>query len=259
MPPPPPHQGSHMRKYLLIATLIIGGIFLLLLMNNDRPGGSITSAIIENVKNSSLSGVISGNSKTIIESENTPQFPKSGHRVDFTLSSNTIPILEKEVTISQLSLNSADISPHIKVNGDNLELSNIQEINLKIAGFNGKISVDDVLFSLDGSAKRLEINGIALVSDKEISISFEGLEYHHASFEEIALDSVQFVSGTGNFKVSDGLEYKLEEGQSITIYQYLGNLNINKGGDNSTMSGSLFEGSSEGVDIIGKSLNLNLR
>ncbi|MDP3733982.1 MAG: hypothetical protein Q8R37_02025, partial [Nanoarchaeota archaeon] len=140
-----------------------------------------------------------------------------------------------------------------------VELSNIQEINLNIAEFNGRISIDDVLFSLDGSAKRLEINGIALASDKEISISFEGLEYNHASLEEIALDIVQFVSGVGNLKVSDGLEYKLEEGQSVTIYQYLGSINLDLVGDNSTTSGSSFEGSSEGVDIIGKSLNLNLR
>lgn len=256
--PAPVHQGGHARKYLLVITLIIGGVFLLLLMNNDHPGGSLTSAVVENVKNSSLGNVI-GSKNKIVESDDTPQFPKSGHQVDFTLSSNTIPIIEKEVSIGQLSLHSADLSPRIKVNGDTVELNNIQEIDLTIAGFTGRISVDDVLFSLDGSAKRLEVNGIALASDKEISISFEGLEYNYASFEEIALDIVQFVSGVGNFKVSDGLEYKLEEGQSITIYHYLGNINLDIVGDNSTTSGSSFEGSSDGVDIIGKSLNLNLR
>lgn len=257
--PPPIHQGSHIRKYLLIITLIVGGFFLLLLMNNDHPGGGITSAVIENVKNSSLGNVISGKSKTVVVSDNVLPSSKSGHHVDFTLTSNTIPIIEKEVTISQLSLHSTDVSPRIKVNGDNLELGNIKGINFNIADFNGRVSVDDVLFSLDGSAKRLEVNGIALASDKQISISFQELEYQQASFEEIALDVTQFVSGTGNLKVSDGLEYKLEEGQSITIYQYLGNININKGEDNNTIKGSLFEGSSDGVDIIGKSLNLNLR
>ncbi|MDP3734608.1 MAG: hypothetical protein Q8R37_05250, partial [Nanoarchaeota archaeon] len=101
-------------------TLIVGGVFLLLLMNNDHPGGSLTSAVVENVKNSSLGSVIGIKSKTVIESDNTPQFPKSGHQVDFILSSNTIPVLEKEVTIGQLSLHSADLSPRIKVNGDDV-------------------------------------------------------------------------------------------------------------------------------------------
>lgn len=258
--PKPGESTNHLRRYLVLITLVIGGILVLLLINNDQSGFSITSAIIDNVRNRSLGNVIDNNKNFLTGDTVTDEnLLRNTPRFNFILSSDKIPIINKLVSIERLDLKSLDLAANIKVNGDKLELSKIQEINLNLAGFSGRIGFDETFFSIDGKAKRLEINGIALSSDREISISFEGLEYQQASFENINLDNVQFVGGSGKLEIVGSLDYRLEEDQSITIYQYFGKLNLNNEGGNSTIAGSVFDGVSEGLDIIGESLDLNLR
>ena len=254
---PNSHSSSHLRNYLVIITLVVGGVFVFLLMGGEN-GSGLTSAVIENARNTSLGGIIGSNGLTGASVVEQP-FITNTNEVSFKLSSETIPSIEKEISSDKFSISSKDLTTVIKVNGDKLELNGIREINLNIDEFRGRIGFDDFAFSMEGKAKKLEVNGISLSSDQAIDIYFEGLEYQEAFFEKIELDSVQFVSGIGKLEVGSGLDYKLEEGQSITIYNYLGYLNLERSGINSSGSGSTFSGSAEGLDIIGETLDLNLR
>jgi hypothetical protein len=261
------HSSEHSRTryYIIMTVVVIAGLFVLLLFNNSSDGFGFTSAVIENVRNNSIINSISDNKNPSINLEDSWQQEKTlvnPKDINFKLSSSKIPQINKEVKLEKLELVFNDLTTSIKVNEDKLELSALPEVIMEVEGFKGIMSFDEDQFSLDGVAKRLEINDISLSTNREIKISFSNLQYQLAKTIGIEFKSLDFVSGEGNLKVRENLNYDLEDGQVITAYNFIGDLDITKDSqsDNSTQDASiLLEGYAKGLDIVGGALNLNLR
>ena len=118
---------------------------------------------------------------------------------------------------------------------------------------------------MDGIAKKFEVNGISLSSTNEIKISFTRLNYQKTIINGAEFKDLEFVSGEGSIQVGNRLKYGFESGQIITIYNYVGDLSINKALPavdlNSTIeeSGAQLQGFAKGLDVANGALNLNLR
>ena len=244
------HPLKHpVRHYIVLATLVIGGIFLLLLMN-DNPGKfSLTSAIV----GITGEGNISEDGSFEIERESTRK-TLSGDEVNLKLSFNRIPSIKKETKIDEMQLKFTDLTTKISINNDKLELNNIDEVNMIMTGFSGEIDFDEFGISLDGTAKKIEVNNIALASLKEdLKISFDRLDYNWLTFNEIEIKELELKEGDGDLEVAEKLVYTLEK-EKLKVYSYLGKLELIRGEE------TLFnlEGFAKGLDINGEDLSLQL-
>lgn len=268
-----PHNSSKLRHYIIMTTLVVLGLFVLLLFNSKSGGFGFTSAVVENIRNNSLIANF-GDQNTVDSIEAEPI--KGSNEIEFELTSAVIPQIQKDTKTENLEIAFNDLTASIKVNDDRLELSEMSQVVLGIKGFTGYLSLDEKQITLDGIAKRLDVNGITLSASKEIKLSFNDLNYQQANLVGTQFKTLEFVSGPGKVKVPSRLDYGLEDGQVVTIYNYHGGLKIVKEevtlpqniDSNSTVitppattveSSTLITGYANGLDVVSGALNINLR
>lgn len=258
----PPQQSSHdsshnVRLYIITITVIIGGIIFLLLLNNNHDGNfSLTSAVVS-VKNASLIEKLTDNSAedTFIEPGVADTHKSSD--ISFALTSTIIPPVQRGGRFQSLDLTFTDVGSAIKVNNDKLELNTQDQIKMSMQDFTGTMDFDGTKFGLEGTVRKLEVNGIALSSSKDIKISFTNLDYTAADLKGLEVADLEFMGGDGSLTISDQLTYALQQGQSILVDNYVGGMTATRGGE--TASVFTLKGTASGVDVIGSTLNVNLR
>jgi len=269
-----------------MTTLVIGGIFIFLFMNNNTDGGfSLTSALISDSSEQADAEaednvveteefVIGDNgemvkvqTKTFYPSdpetseetedskdeEVTKRAPKGTRRIDFSLNFDQIPHIKKEAKIQQIELRFEDLDTKINVNNDKLELNNLQEVSLKIKDFEGKVNFNELGISIDGKAKRLEVNNIALSSYGEIDLSFSDLDYEFLNINDLELKEIELANGNGKIEITDKMEYSLS-GEEVSIFSYKGGLTIDRNADDKLE----IEGIAKGLSVNGDLMSLGL-
>jgi len=228
----PQGHKSHLRFYIFMVTLVLGGLFFLLYANEHDPGTGFVSAIV------GLSGNVSDKlskdtgAQPDINQELTQLIGEAaqvkGYRtVPISLSFSRIPTVEKNATIDGIKLQFDDISTTIMINGDKLELKNLQEVDLFISDFVGKVNLETSELSLSGTAKGIEVNNIAFSSEKSLPISFQGLNYRQLQLLNIELKDLQLPRGSGELKVGEKLRYALEDEELKMLY-FKGSLTADK-------------------------------
>ncbi|HLC71480.1 MAG TPA: hypothetical protein VJI32_05715 [Candidatus Nanoarchaeia archaeon] len=255
----PGHEKSHLRFYLVMVTLVVGGILFLLFMN-DSEKFSLTSAIVGSHKNESGGEELLTNEEIFSADEGaidevfSKKIEQNANEVDLTLSFDEIPNVAKKSKIRDIELHFTNPGAKINVNNDRLELNNLDEVILKIEGFNGDISLQRLGFSVDGTAKSINVNGIALSAKTQMKVSFTDISYDYLSLEDIQLEEVEFPVGSGELKVSEKLTYSLEQ-DTLKIFFFNGKMVIDRDADTLLT----LEGVAKGVSAGGALLNFNLR
>ena len=255
----PGHEKSHLRFYLVMVTLVVGGILFLLFMN-DSEKFSLTSAIVGSHKNESSGEELLTNEEIFSADEGaidevfSKKIEQNANEVDLTLSFDEIPNVAKKSKIRDIELHFTNPGAKINVNNDRLELNNLDEVILKIEGFNGDISLQRLGFSVDGTAKSINVNGIALSAKTQMKVSFTDISYDYLSLEDIQLEEVEFPVGSGELKVSEKLTYSLEQ-DTLKIFFFNGKMVIDRDADTLLT----LEGVAKGVSAGGALLNFNLR
>jgi len=202
-------------------------------MNNNHSG--LTSAFVtENAEedNSSIFSLLNDKTEsdqfTIMDSEEfTEKVEGSVKEISMDLTFNKVPAIKKEVKVENIQLKFDNLDTKINVNDDKLELNNLREVDLNIESFSGEIDFDNSGVSIDGVAKRLRVNDIALSSPGEIEISFSDLDYKFLDIDSFQLKEVDFSVGDGNLEVVERLNYNLRN-ERVNIYYFTGQLTIDK-------------------------------
>ena len=161
-------------------------------------------------------------------------------------------MVKKDAKIENMEVQFTDAWTKIYVNGDKLELSNLEQVTLKIQKFSGKIDLSERGLSLDGKAKRLEVNGVTLTSRGDIAITFSNL--HHQAFVIDAIElktGLELPRGSGMLEVAGKLTYTLEQDE-VTMEYFNGQLAT--GEDGVTIGGV-----ASGIHVSGALLDLSLR
>ena len=229
-------------------------------MNNNTDGNfSLTSALISDTdgETNSLEETDTSEESIIPENELEETVSKTAkdgsHKIDLSLDFNQIPSVKKEAKFEEIELRFDNLDTKINVNNDKLELNNLQEVNLKIKNFVGKLDFNGNGVSLEGTAKRLEVNDIALSSYGEIKISFSDLNYGFLNIKDIELKELELSRGDGHLAVSDKLSYSLSN-EAVSIYSYKGGFTIDRNAD-TTLE---IDGSAKGVSVNGDLMSLGL-
>jgi len=248
-----PHQHNNVRFYVVLITLVVAGIFVVLLLNDKGTGFGITNFAVFQGSNSSSGdsgNTNSGSDSGSVGTKDT-KYVNPNNEVDFSLTFDKVPQVNKNAKIEHLDLAFRDFSTMIYVNGDRLELNGLDEATLGIDGFSGTIFFNPEGISLDGTARKLAVNGVTLSSQGTIKISFKGLTYKSLSTTAIELPGgIVFSQGNGELKVADKLTYKLEQDQLSMAY-YNGRISINQ-------EGVKADGVASGIKVSGALLKFDL-
>ncbi len=255
-------HSSNFRFYLVMTTLVIGGILFLLLMNNNDSGFSLTSSVIKSITPESDENTETSETASTTDDETSSDFttsgisktlPKNSKEVDVKLSFDEIPRIKKDAKIGSMEISFSDLNSKIYVNKDRLEL-NTKAATLNVGGFVGTLFIDGDHLSLDGTAKRLEVNGVSLSSAREIQLSFSSLEYDTLDIDQIELKDMTLPTGNGYLSVSEKLQYTLEQDE-LKMYYFNGRLSVNK----ANITAVDLEGVARGISVSGALLNFNLQ
>lgn len=255
----PGHEKSHLRFYLVMITLVVGGILFLLFMN-DSENFSLTSAIVGVAKNKTGGAELISEEDLFssdveaIDDVFSKKIQRNSNEVDLSLTFDEIPTVRTNAKIKNIELHFTDSGAKIKVNNDRLELNNLNEVVLKIDGYNGEMELHKLGFSLSGTAKSIKINDISLSSKTQMKISFTDINYNYLSLEDVQLDEIDFPVGNGQLQVSEKLTYTLEQ-DTLKIYFFNGKMVVDRDAENLLN----LEGVAKGVSAGGALLNLNLR
>jgi len=247
-------QQHSLRFYIVMTTVVVVGIIFLLYWNESKDF-SLTSAIVGVVKNDTREN----DGQTVTDTESLENaFGKSARRntreVDISLLFDQIPAVRQDAKVQDLEVRFDNLNTKITVNNDRLELNNLQQVTLRMKGFNGQLDLDKVSFSVAGTAKSIEVNDIALSSKGEIKIAFDDLQYDYLEFEDLMLDSLELPHGNGQLTVADKLTYELEQDE-VKIYLFNGKVVV----DRSAAEVLALEGIAKGISVSGALLDLNLQ
>lgn len=247
-------QQHSLRFYIVMTTVVVAGIIFLLYWNESNDF-SLTSAIVGVAKNDTREN----EEKTVTDTESLENaFGKSARRntreVDISLLFDQIPTVRQDAKVQDLEVRFDNLNTRITVNNDRLELNNLQEVTLRMKGFNGHLDMDKVGFSVAGTAKSIEVNDIALSSKGEIKIAFDDLQYDYLALEDLTLNSLELPHGNGQLTVADKLTYGLEQDE-VKIYLFNGKVVV----DRSAADVLSLEGIAKGISVSGALLDLNLQ
>ncbi len=246
-----PGAGHHhnLRFYIVLITLVVGGIFIVYLLNTsenvdltaavigldqepEKATGTEESAIVvsqEGTSNPILGDFLNKKSSDI--NKDTPTIREEGvvttKQMDFELLFDQIPEISNINQVDVLELEFADISTNINVNNDKLGLNDLQEVTLRIEKFSGKTHFSDNGLSIDGTAKRIEVNGVSLASIDDLNISFDSLDYDVLKVNEVDLDFLELAPGKGSLNLVDRFDYSATN-DAITIYKASGEMIVDR-------------------------------
>ncbi len=255
-----PGQPKHkLRFYLVILTLLVGGVFSLLMYQKDPSKfSSLTGSSIDflggkNATNESLAldALLETEPGALVREEEI--IPS--REVEVEVSFSSIPETEKAVQFQELEVhfNNGGGFADVKVNTNHVELQH-EEVVVKVHNFKGFINFDNEDFSLEGKAKKIEANGLALSSREELQLNLNNVQYASLSAENIEVEGLHLPRGEGELRVAEKLRYQLEQ-EALSFFVFQGKLNVDLENE---LPVSL-EGVARGIDVSGALLKLDVR
>ncbi len=239
----------HLRLYLLVLILVIGGIFIFFMMNDGKDEPTVTNAVVTELDS------LDTETKTMKKTTEKSVLGQEKNEIPFQLAVDAVPTATKETKAKQIELGFSDTTAKIKINNDKLELNDLSEVRLLVDGFAGEIIFNDGYLSFDGTAKRINVNGVAFSSlQKDLELSFTNLEYQSLILREVELKEVEFSQGSGTLNVGEKLQYALDD-EEIKLAAFAGDLKI----DRVNVTSVFLDGIMEGISISGDALGLSLQ
>lgn len=211
--PHPVH--SHRRAYLFLITAVVGALLVLMIIKDDGSINPLTGSSIG--IGSEVDPLNSGLGNSAAKNR--------GDKTDFSVSFDRAPHLKEETQFSELSFTFKDPSAKIKVNSEELELKNINEIRMMVSNFEGKVDFNEAILSLQGKAESITINGMEISTKGKMDLSFTGLVYEQLSIFDVSVSSLDFGEGSGSFYAGEKMTYSLEHDQ-LKITGFIGDITI---------------------------------
>lgn len=169
-------------------------------------------------------------------------------------SLQVLPHVKREVSVKVIELQFATLSTILNVNKDQFALNNLQSPTLKITDFTGTLNLDAAGISLDGVVSKIDVNNVALYSSEDIRLVTGTLDFSKLFIDDIFLNQVAFQSATGVLNVASKLQYTLSQDQ-LRLYSFKGTLTVDK----AQSAPAVFDGVSQGVEVNGDLLRINVQ
>lgn len=200
--------------------------------------------------NSNSDSTTSTNSRSYSDDSSMPKNPT----VSIKASMDSVPSIKSPTRIEDLEIRFSNLNTNIKVNKEQLELTALDKVVIKLHGFAGNINLNERTLSLDGRITKIDVNGVVL-SSEELEITFDGLDYDYVSTQGMELAGIDLSNGEGKLDLEQGkVIYTVENKDRISLSSFFGDVTV----DESIASPLLIEGTAKGVTTVG-AVNLILQ
>jgi len=238
------HPQNKSRFYIVMITVFVAAILFLLVINNQEGKVfSITSAIIGNHNNETEENKII-KSKIGLEDK----IKDSNKEIEVVLSFDQIPSVSEEVSVQTIGVNFDEAKDSIKINQNALEINNVDQVNLELEEFDGKLEFDILSFTLNGRAKKIKVNEMAFSSRDGMDVQITDISYSKLSLMGIGLNGLELPSGNGELEVSGRLSYNLDN-EPLEFYYFEGQLILDKANSTALQLDGNVKGLSSGGEL----------
>ncbi len=267
------NQMSLSRKRTIVIAVSLLFIFALLILvdGGELTGNSVREVVVDDEQSDKFPTVRDSRSvgtETITGAVTSPTLDASKARketvsssdsvaraardlIDFGLSFDQVPYIAQEINLEEITLHSQDLGSSVVVDENILEVD-IADVDLTVENFVGVLILDQFVVSLEGTASRVKVNGVALASG-EISLLVDHLDYESLNLKDITVESLSVPEGYGTLTVTDRLTYTLKEDQ-MTFYDFQGDFLVDRAAEDLlSLTGKMSE-----AELSGSLLNLGL-
>ena len=195
-------------------------------INDDaNPDGTTVTEAKQNAADSdqvSNPSASSGSNTVLLKAETD----RTEAPISLSLDFSQIPSLDATVSLSSIELNADNLGSSVRINGDLLEANS--EVTLELSNYFGRFSLNEHSTTLIGTVSQIHLNGVSLLSDQEITIEIDALQYDHIQTDQISFSYLYLEPGSGTLELEDLLTYKLQD-NTLDFYDFLGQMTINPG------------------------------
>ncbi|MBT4604479.1 hypothetical protein HOC01_02475 [archaeon] len=199
--------------------------------NSNLAGSAVSSGNLDSdsgIESSDSSNSNSENNDGVSESDSTDSSSsrgvKSNDLHEISLSFSQIPNLETVISVPEIVIDLSSINGKILLDGSELSVDS-SSIELKLTDFSGSLNLESSKLSLDGGARGVSVNGVALNNNGDISVFISEIDYSSLLLSDMGLDSLYLPAGSGELEVYDRLTYKLKD-EHLDLTSFFGEVEI---------------------------------
>jgi len=145
---------------------------------------------------------------------------------------------------AKLTLTLPKDSEGLVIAGQILDLSALNEVEVILIDWNGKVEIKDGLF-LSGSAKKVIVNSIGLTQEgKSEPVSAKGIVFKSAKLSTVSINDLKVDQATGTIDITSGKQIIRLEKEPLELSGFIGNVIL--------QDGVVLEGTSSRVLVSGK-------
>lgn len=233
MIPGHPTRHTHKRFYLFLTTVVVGAILLLTLLNDEGEFGFLTGSSI-------------GLEDKAAEEKALEEISR-GEEIEVKLNFDIVPEAGEETSSKLIKLTFDDLTSKIKINEEELELKNLEQVEMEIEDFGGELDFDEMSISLMGKGNSVTINGIEISTKGKMEVSFKDLIYETLGIEGTKLNLMEFGEGSGKLVIGDKLDYSINN-EEVTLTSFEGDLSVGLGNESLVV----LEGIVGGISVEGE-------
>ncbi len=233
--------------------------------STSDPGGELVTGTVSGIEIGALEASSGSKARNASSSASAYTTGSKGYSDDSSLPKNptvsikasvdSVPSVKSPTRIEDLEIRFSNLNTNIKVNKEQLELTALDKVTLKLHSFAGNINLNERTLSLNGRISKIDVNGVVL-SSEELEISFEGLDYDAISAQGMELAGIELSNGAGDFKLEQGkVSYVIENKDRVSLSSFFGDLTVDEAASSSLLS---IDGAAKGVTTIG-TVNLILQ
>jgi hypothetical protein len=150
-----------------------------------------------------------------------------------------------------LSIDFVNPSTNIKVNSENLNLSELSYGTLALSEWSGNLNASSGGISLDGKASRLSVNSVAILPEKEtLAISTNELSFSLAKLDGLSVNRFSYTS-SGKVSINDGQVTANLNDETLGLKNFEGYIEI-------TAGNMVINGTVDNIEVAGKTLSTTI-
>ena len=131
--------------------------------------------------------------------------------------------LEMEVPASEVTISYNQPNSDIMIDEKKLSTSNASETVLVMEGFNGRISIGEML-GIDGTIDSFEANSVGLGTEERISVMAENLTYNYITITNMNISELSFSNVTGSISADSGKIFIMADNDRVVTGPFTGDL-----------------------------------
>ncbi|MFB6076374.1 MAG: hypothetical protein ABEK17_04485 [Candidatus Aenigmatarchaeota archaeon] len=193
---------------------------------------TLTTGLIESVFSGDIIERVKDVTSNIVGEREFPELFSMPVNRNISVSGNfkvdNYSFIMEDIPIEELRINFESQDSDIFIGSQAIDSSKIDESNLSVSEFNGKIEVNaaDSIIKISGKADETSVNELSLKSEEKTTIETDYIKYNVLNLNRLETKELSLKNLEGKLTVKDKIMIKIEK-EPIKLNSYQGNFLFN--------------------------------